>query len=99
MAISAGKMAEPACPLHGVVPSCASMLSMVKAPAIAAPAGLTAPPSISMRAAPALPTPNSIGATRRAMADIGVVAPTAATPIVSRNDRRNVHSTGSGRSS
>ena len=74
------------------------MLSMVKAPAIAAPATPRALPSIKTRAAPPLPGPNTARAPARAAAAICVRDPIAATPIVSRKLRLSVTTSASGKS-
>ena len=58
----AGNMAEPAWPLQGDVPSWASTLSIVIAPAMAAAVVLTRVPFIRMRAE-VLPAPPMMGAT------------------------------------
>ena len=85
---NAGKMADPACPFQGEVPSCASMLSTVIAPAMAAPAALTTLPLNRHRAEEEEVAPNMPLAVFVPICAIELCEPIAATPSVSRSERR-----------
>ena len=81
-------MAEPAWPLQGELPSWPSTLSIVIAPAIAAPAALAIFPSNKQRADDVGVLPNIILAVWLPICAILLWDPIAATPMVSNKDRR-----------